>query len=167
MDFRIAHRFNCSAADWWRASKQPEFEAAVAAASNVTITKLSEERSGHVTRARLRVVPAKDLPPIVQKAVGAPRFSYVQELEETDDSFEQRWKVLPDVLADKINVSGTLRVTDVPGGCERVIAGRIEVRVMLVGGTIEKGVVEELQAGYDRSAADIGKILPGLLGGNA
>jgi hypothetical protein len=165
MEFRIAHRFSCSAADWWRASKTPEFEAAVAAASSVTITQLSLETAGGVTRTRARVVPAKELPAVVQKAVGAERFSYVQESEEAEGSFEQRWKVLPDVLPEKISCSGTLRVSDVPGGCERVIAGRIEVRVMLVGGTIEKGVVAELQSGYDRSAADLALVLPRILGG--
>jgi hypothetical protein len=167
MDFRIAHRFPGSALAWWGASKHPDFEAVVAHASDVTMTLLSDETVDGVRRQRVRVVPRKDLPALVQKAVGAPRFSYVQETEERVGEPTLRWKVLPEVLADKIRCAGTLRLVDVAGGCERVVEGSVEVRVSLVGGTIEKAVIEELRAGYDRSAQALLPVLARLTAGGA
>ncbi len=163
MDFRITHRFPCAPDAWWRASKHPDFEAAVARASEVDITPLSSETLNGVRRSRSRVVPRKELPALAQKALGSSRFTYVQETEERDGELLLRWKVLPDVMADKIACGGTLRVVAAPGGCERVIEGQVNVKVMLVGGTIEKAVVEQLQQGYDRAADTLRPVLARLV----
>jgi hypothetical protein len=165
MDFRITHRFPGSAQAWWGACKHPDFEAVIAHASDVTMTLVSDETVEGVRRQRVRVVPRKELPALVQKAVGASRFSYVQETEERVGETSLRWKVLPEVLADKIRCAGTLRLTDVPGGCERTVEGSMEVRVTLVGGTIEKAVFDELRQGDDRSAVALLPVLARLTAG--
>jgi hypothetical protein len=165
MDFRITHRFPGSAQAWWSVCKHPDFEAVIAQASDVTMTLLSDETRDGVRRQRVRVVPRKELPALVQKAIGAPRFSYVQETEERAGESSLRWTVLPELLADKIRCAGTLRLVDVPGGCERTVEGTVEVRVTLVGGTIEKAVIDELRQGYDRSAVALLPVLARLTAG--
>ena len=165
MDFRITHRFPGSAQAWWGACKHPDFEAVIAQASDVTMTLLSDETTNGVRRQRVRVVPRKELPALVQKAIGAPRFSYVQETEEGTGETSLRWRVVPELLADKIRCAGTLRLADVAGGCERTVEGSVEVRVTLVGGTIEKAVIDELRQGYDRSAVALLPVLARLSGG--
>ncbi|MEN9785216.1 MAG: hypothetical protein RLZZ299_480 [Pseudomonadota bacterium] len=153
MRFRIAHTFPCPAATYWDVSNRPEVEAALAAAAEVTTEALGTEVRGDTRVSRTRVRPNRPLPPLVQKALGAERFSYVQESVHDDSRRATRWSVLPDVLGERITCGGTAQVRDLPDGrCERVIEGEIQVRVTLVGGAIEKAVVEELERSYGRGA---------------
>ncbi len=158
MKFRIVHTFPCAAATYREVSDRPDVEAALAAAADVTMEPLGTEQRGATRITRTRVRPNRPLPPLVQKALGADRFSYVQETTRDDATLATRWAVLPDVLADRITCGGTASVRDLPGGrCERVIEGEISVRVTLVGGTIEKAVVEELERSYARGAEVISR----------
>lgn len=158
MKFRIAHSFPCTPSTWWEIAHRPDVEAALAAAAEVTLEPLAaagpDAASHGATRvSRIRVRPHRPLPPLVQKALGAERFSYVQESAHDDARHTTRWTVLPEVLGDRIACSGTASVRELPGGrCERVIEGEITVRVALVGGAIEKAVVDELERSYGRGA---------------
>jgi hypothetical protein len=105
-----------------------------------------------VAFTRTRVSPRKELPLLAQKALGAARFTYVQENETNDGTMTTTWRVIPDVLSDKVKCSGVSRVVDVPGGCERIIEGELTVSIPFVGGTIEKHVMEQLERSYARGA---------------
>lgn len=50
-------------------------------------------------------------------------------------------------------------VVAVDGGCERIMEGRVDVDIFLVGGQIEKHILRELQGGYDRAAAIMTRML--------
>jgi hypothetical protein len=152
MKLRIAHRFSCSASDYWSATRGPAYEAELAAKADVDLERLGTESRGTSVIERVRVKPRRELPPLAAKAVGASRLSYVQETESDDAQRTTRWKVTPDVLPGKVRCEGTSRVVDVPGGCERVLEGEITVSIPLVGSTIEKHVVEQLEASYERTA---------------
>ena len=96
--------------------------------------------------------PRKELPALVQKAIGQPRLSYVQEIEEDAATLSTRWKVIPDFLTEKVKCSGTSRIVPAAGGCDRIIEGAIDVAIPLIGGTIEKQIVEQISRSYDKAA---------------
>jgi hypothetical protein len=152
MKLRIAHRFSCSARDYWNATRGPDFEAALSAGSEVDIEPLGVEERGGRRVERARVKPRRELPAVAAKAVGASRLSWVQETEFDDAALATRWSVTPDVLPGKVRCEGSSRVVDVPGGCERVIEGEIAVSIPFIGGTVEKHVMEQLEGSYDRAA---------------
>ena len=159
MEFRIAHRFPCSPQTYWDASHDPEYERR--SRGDDVDTELIETREiGSVTFERRRVSPRRPLPPLMAKAIGRDRLSYVQEVHFDNSKHSSVWKVLSDVLPDKVRCSGTSRVVATPDGCERVIEGTIEVDVFIVGGAIEKHILEQLQRGYDNAAAMLTAILP-------
>jgi hypothetical protein len=164
MKLRIAHRFPCSARDFWNATRGPDYEAALTAGSEVDLEALGvEERAGHRVE-RVRVKPRRELPAVAAKAVGSARLSWVQETEFDDAALGTRWRVTPDVLPGKVRCEGTSRIVDVPGGCERIIEGEIAVAIPLIGGTVEKHVLEQLQSSYDRAADLTRTFLAGRVG---
>lgn len=158
MDFRIAHRFPCTPQAYWDMTRNPAYEREVQGADTASeLLELKDE--GAQTFERRRIAPAKPLPAVMAKAVGRDRLSWVQEVTSDNTAFTTRWKVVSDVLTDKVRCAGTSRVVAAPGGCERVIEGTIDVSVFMVGGTIEKHIAAELQQGYDRAAAALTRLL--------
>jgi hypothetical protein len=147
MEFSVVQRFRCSPAEYWSRSTGPEFEKALAAASEVELQAL--EPRGSVQRAR--VTQIGELPAVAQKALGARRFCYVQEVEANDAAFSTRWSIVPEVMADRVTCDGTTEIRATAGGCERVVRGNISVRIPLVGGSIERFIGETVERGYQQA----------------
>lgn len=152
MELRLAHRFPCDPATYWEATRDPAFEQKVRDEAEVDYAPLTEQVNGDRTFTRARVSPRKELPPLVQKALGQARLSYVQEIDADNAAYTTRWKVVSDFLTDKISCGGTSRVVAAAGGCERIIEGQITVSLPIVGGTIEKQIVGEISRSYERAA---------------
>jgi len=62
------------------------------------------------------------------------------------------WKVIPSVMSDKVISEGTFHVRPAGSGCERVVDGNIEVRIMLIGGKVEQAIIQDVQAAYEMAA---------------
>lgn len=152
MRIHVAHRFPVTPRAYWEATRDEALEARMADAGEVDFTHLERTVEGAVTRDRIRVTPRKELPAVAQRALGTPRFTYVQIVDSDDSTMTTSWKVVTDVLSDKVTCGGTSRVVPAPEGCERVIEGEIKVAIPLVGGAIEKVVLEQLSRSYDRAA---------------
>lgn len=159
MDFRIAHRFPCSPQAYWETTRHPVYEKSLQS-DDMDAEVLDRREDGDILTERMRMSPKKPLPPLLAKAIGRDRLSYVQEVAFNNAQLTTTWKVLSDVLSDKVKCSGTSRVVTLPEGCERIIEGSIEVSVFMVGGAIEKHILGELERGYDRAAALITSLLP-------
>lgn len=153
MQFRIAHRFPCTPDRFWALIREPGYEADLQKESSMDITVLQrEDRGGHLLE-RFKLVSRTPLPALVQRAAGVDRISYEQELDSDHATKVITWKVKTLFLTDKVKCGGTSKVIPAPGGgCERVLEGEITVAVPLVGGQIEKQIVEQLQSSYDKAA---------------
>ncbi len=151
MDFTVVQRFRCTPDEYWARSRGVEFDRALALASQVEFEPL--ERRGNVERSR--VTQIGELPAVAQKALGARKFQYVQEVEEREAEHATHWNILPDVMADRVICSGTTKIRASAEGCERVVSGTITVKIPLVGGTIERYIGETVQTGYQRAESTI------------
>jgi hypothetical protein len=152
MEIRIAHRFPVAPRAYWEGTRGPELEAEMAREGEVDMQVLERRRTPPTAFDRVRVSPRKELPALAQKALGVARLSYVQEITANDDTMTTTWRVVPDVLPDKVRCGGTSRVVPAPGGCERIIEGEIKVSIPLVGGAVEKIVLEQIERSYERAA---------------
>jgi hypothetical protein len=161
MQFRIAHRFGVAPRVYWDETRDPALDQQMAEAGEIDVHVLERRREGSHVHDRLRVSPRKELPSVAQRALGTARFSYVQVVDSDDDHMTTVWQVLPDVLAEKVTCRGTSRVVDAPGGCERIIDGEIKVAIPLVGGSIEKVVLDQLEKSYERASEVIRRHLAG------
>lgn len=152
MLIRISHTFPVSPRAYWDGTRAPELDAKIAAASEVDVDPIERRRDGPLSYEALRLSPRKELPALAQRALGTSRFSYVQIVEGNDDTMTTTWKVVTDVIPDKVQCSGTSRVIPAGDGCERIIEGEIKVSIPLVGGVIEKVVLEQLERSYERAS---------------
>ena len=161
MQIRISHSFPVPPRTYWDGTREPELDEKIAEASDIDVTVIERRRDGARTHDELRVSPRKELPALAQRALGAKRFSYVQVVDSDDDTMTTAWQVLMDVIPDKVSCAGTSRVVATAEGCERIIEGEIKVSIPLVGGAIERVVLEQLERSYDRAAEVIRRHLLG------
>lgn len=161
MQIRISHRFPVPPRAYWDGTREPALDEKIASASDIDVVVIERRRNGPLSHDELRVSPRKELPALAQRALGTSRFSYVQIVDGDDDTMTTSWKVLMDVIPDKVSCAGTSRVVPTADGCERIIEGEIKVSIPLVGGAIERVVLEQLERSYDRAAEVIRRHLLG------
>lgn len=153
----MVQRFACTPELYWQRSGASEFEAALAAAAGVEV----EPMPPRGRTQRTRVTQNQPLPPVAQRALGVERFRYVQEVERDDARLSTTWAIVPDVFSERVSCRGESRVSAAEGGCERVIAGKIDVRVALVGGSIERHIAEQVRRGYANAEPVIRRLVEG------
>ncbi|MDP2307494.1 MAG: DUF2505 domain-containing protein [Pseudomonadota bacterium] len=161
MQIRISHHFPVSPREYWEGTRGSDFDEKIASAGEIDVVVVQRRRDGSRTYDELRMSPRKELPALAQRALGTSRFSYVQVVEGDDDTMTTSWKVLSDVIPDKVRCAGTSRVIPAPGGCERIIEGEIKVSIPLLGSAIEKVVLEQLERSYERASEVIRRHLAG------
>lgn len=148
MDFSVTQRFRCSPETYWSRSRGPEFDAAIASAAAVHAQMLESKVEGSKLFERILVTHIEPMTTVAQKAFGATHLKYTQEIETTDATHSTKWKIIPSFFTDRVTCKGDSVVRATPTGCERVIKGSIEVRVMLVGGVIEKQIADQISRSY-------------------
>ena len=62
------------------------------------------------------------------------------------------WTVRSEKLGERFRASGEYKMSDIEGGCKRIVRGEVSFDFPVVGGRIEKMIASELQAAYDRTA---------------
>ena len=102
---------------------------------------------------KVRVTPPQKGPDIVRKLVkGTMAYEEIGAWTASDGVY--RFKTITSVMAEKIKIGGVIRVE--PSGDKKIVRHadmEIEVKVMLVGGSIEKFLAEEIKSNYDVGAA--------------
>ena len=153
MRFELRHALPRSPEVAWAAMFGEKYEAAVSESGSLTRVVLDEGPRGALFFRRTRITSAQKLPGAMAAAIGQDQLTYVLEETRNDAGFTLDWRVIPAVMADKVKAAGTYTLVPAAGGCERLVRGEIVVSIPLLGGKIEKGIGDELQASYERSAA--------------
>ena len=101
--------------------------------------------------------PKVDLPKPIQKLVGG-NFGYEETGTFNPSTKTWTWKMRPNAMADKMSMSGTVRVEDAGGGkCRRIAEITIEAKIFGVGKMIEKTSEKEMTDGWNDSAVAMNK----------
>lgn len=114
---------------------------------------LSRDTSGPSWTMKNRIMPQDNMPGFVKKIVGGG-FFYEETVTHQQGSDTVRGSMSPNVMSDKLKMGYTMRLR--PAGdsaCIRVMEWEVEVKIMLVGGQIEKFAAGEIERGTDSSAA--------------
>lgn len=152
MHLSMTQRFACTPDALMSVLDDPSFDARMAAATGVAreILERREDASGLYVRSR--VIANKEIPAVMAKAIGADRISYDQESRRAPGSFDIAWTIIPMVLANKFEGSGTTTLRATKDGCERIIEGELSVKVPLVGKQMESKLVDNVKESYERAA---------------
>jgi Protein of unknown function (DUF2505) len=113
---------------------------------------LSQEDKPDTITRKLYLNPAKmDLPGPIAKVVGD--LSWVEEGTYDKKTKRYRFKVTPGSNAEKTRIEGEIWCEDRgPKKVERVAKAIVEVKIFMVGGLIEKRILDDMKKSYDAAA---------------
>ncbi|MBK6921982.1 MAG: DUF2505 domain-containing protein [Deltaproteobacteria bacterium] len=157
MKYTIEDTFDVSAAHYWSVFFSDEFNRELWPALDITCEPLSLERTGEgdalEIRREQRLTPRREVPAIIQKFVKGG-FSYVEKNHFKARENLMRTVTVPSFMAEKIQTHGTYRLEPLgESRVKRVWEGTLECSIALIGGKIEKLLVDEVRESY-RKATD-------------
>jgi hypothetical protein len=155
MRFEIRHRFDCTPERLWDLVLDEGYQAAIDQRAALNREVLESRATPDGRFHRIRFVPERSLPSAMQKVLGTERLSYVQEQTWRARDHSMRWRVILDAqaVASRFKSGGDFKIQARAGDtCERVVAGEVSIAVPIMGGRMEKKIIDELTASYQRAA---------------
>ncbi|MEM9453630.1 MAG: DUF2505 domain-containing protein [Myxococcota bacterium] len=155
MEYRIEDTFDVSAERYWEMFFSEEYNSALWPALDIGWELLSFERSGEGPQTRIhreqRLTPNREVPKLISKFVSGA-ITYVEKNDFVAADNAMKSVTIPGFAADRINTVGTYRVEPLGDAkCKRVWDGVCECRIPLIGGKVEKMLVEEVHESYRRT----------------
>jgi hypothetical protein len=157
MEYRIEDDFDVSAERYWEVFFSEDYNAALFPALDIDWQLISLDRQGEgkdlVIRRKQRLTPRREVPAIVAKFVKGA-ITYVEDNVYTAAKSSMTTVTTPNFAADRIDNHGTYRIEALgPAKCRRIWEAVCVCKVPLVGGKVEKILVEEVRESYRRATA--------------
>jgi hypothetical protein len=160
MKIDVRHSLPCSTARFWSLDWDDGFDEMLRRHTSVRRELLAESVDGPVRIRRIRLTADRELPGPVAAALGSRTLTYEQENRFDATRGEMRWTVLPGPLGVRLKASGRFRAEDDgPEATVMRVDGEILVAIPLLGGTVERLVVAEIEKSYARLAETVREAL--------
>jgi hypothetical protein len=153
MKLQIEHTFGVTPAEYAAFYFDEGFSEDLCAAVKLGRTLLRLDRTPTRLIRHVRCEPVREVPAPLAKLMDGHRFHYVEELDFDLETLRGRWRVVPSLIPDKVDASGTHDFEDAGGKTRRVVRGEVKVSVFGIGGLVERFVIGEVQKSYDDAAA--------------
>lgn len=155
MNFTIEHTFkNIALSDYESKVFMSEvFNEAIKGVAGLRSREVQERKevNGKLFR-KIRMQPERDLPAVLKKLVSGDLIT-TEESWFDPKTHSVEWTNKLSVLSDKVKLNGRVEMTEVPGGVKRKLTGTIDVSIFGVGKLVEKAVIDDLTATYEKIAA--------------
>ena len=162
MRFEISQEFRHEARPVDEAYTEPALYPTLVGLPNLgDMRVLSHERDGDTARLRIHCKFVREFSPAVAAAIDPSTLSWVQESVHVLASGTSTFRFVPDNYADRFSASGGTRIVSTGGGSVRTLSGEVKVRAPLVGGRVEKAIVEGLEEYLHAEAALVDRFLDG------
>ncbi len=165
MNFEIEQRVPASPAAVAEALVDEDFIAATVDLPKVGGAQLlDQQRDGTRVYQRIRYRFTGELASAVKKVVDPERLTWVEESDHDLATHRSEHTIVPDHYADRLQASYRARL-DEDGGSDhtrRVVSGAVKVRMLLVGGRVEKAIISGLE---EYAAAEAQLLTRWLAGG--
>jgi hypothetical protein len=109
------------------------------------MTVLGHQRDGDHASLRIHVRFVREFSAAVAAAIDPSKLSWVQESMHDLGALTTTFRFLPDNYADRFSASGRTVSVDRGEGARRTLSGEVAVRAPLVGGRVERAIVEGLE----------------------
>ena len=123
------------------------------------IRVISHERTGDAARMSIHCTFVREFSPVVAAAIDPSKLSWVQESVHDLAAGTTTFRFLPDNYADRFSASGRTKIVPRDGGAVRTLTGEVKVKAPLVGGRVEKAIVEGLEEYLVAEAALVDQFL--------
>ncbi|MEM6996067.1 MAG: DUF2505 family protein [Myxococcota bacterium] len=157
MDYRIEDEFEVTATRYWEVFFTEEYNKAMFETLDIGWELLSLERRGEgdalVIERTQRLTPRREVPGFLAKFV-ADKIAYTEHNVFTASKNEMKTVTTPSFMAEKIKTEGLYRLQ--PVGDTKVLRiweGLAVAKIPLLGGRVEKHLVEEIRESYRNATA--------------
>ena len=120
---------------------------------------VSQSKEGDVVTIALRYRYVGDLPGGAGRFVKADKISWVQTSRFDLGACTEAITIQPDNYADRFQACADATVTTDADGSTRRVGGEVRIRLPLVGGKVERAIVEGLVEHLDQEAKAIAALL--------
>lgn len=160
MRFEINQEFRHGARAVDEAYTEPDLYPTLVGLPNLgDMVVLSHERDGDTARLRVHVKFVREFSPAVAAAIDPSKLSWVQESSHDLAAGTTSFVFVPDNYADRFSAGGSTRIVSKGDGSVRTLSGEVKVRAPLVGGRVEKAIVEGLEEYLAAEAALVDRFL--------
>jgi hypothetical protein len=122
-------------------------------------TVVDHRVDGDIVELALQYRFTGDLSSAVRAVVDPARLTWVERTRHDLASGTATFALQPDHYTDRLRCTGTVRITADADGSRRVIEGDLKVKVTLVGGTVERTLVADLQGHLRQETAIVERFL--------
>ena len=151
MEFDITQHYEAPAPAVMEVFTDPSFYEAMGAVAPLSAPELIPDDDPD--RVQLRYAYLGDLPRGAGKFVAADKLTWIQDSRIDREARVERISILPDNYPDRFDARITVEYRDAAGGTDRRIHGELHVRVALVGGRVERAIVDGMRETLDAQAA--------------
>lgn len=152
MHFKFEHEFDLDAASYWDLFFSEDYNKDLYAELKMKDRKVLEQKEeGGVLRRTVKLVPGKEVPAIFKSIVSD--MSYTEKNVYRKERSEMEVVVEPALMKDKFDLRAVYSVK--PLGDKKVrrtFEGDVNIKIMLIGGKMEKYMVDELRESYETAA---------------
>jgi len=152
MQFRFVHDFDVEPPQFWEMFFSEAFETELFRGLKMRSWKVTDRRDeGAKLHRTVKLEPAMAVPSWASSVVKETGYTEIDVFLKSESKMNVQ--IEPAVMRDRFQLSGVFAVTPLgPGRCRREFAGEIKVSIPILGGKIEKFMVDQIRDGYDQAA---------------
>lgn len=154
MNFNFAHDFDIDVANYWKIFLSPEFSKEMFADLKMKKYEVVKREDDGKRFHRVQVLePSTPIPGFLQSIVKSTGYTEIDNLDWATNVMDV--VIETQMFKDRFSMGGKYAVTPLDGGkrCRREFKGEVKVSIPLVGGRIEKYMMEQLRDSYELAAA--------------
>ncbi len=153
MNFTFSHDFDIDPESFWKMFFSEAYEAELFRRLKMrTFTVLERREEGNSLWRKVKLEPEGDVPAWASSVVRDTGYTEHDHLHR--DRSVMDVTIEPAMMKERFHLTGIFKVTPLgPGRCRREFSGEIRISVPLLGGKIEKFMVDKMREGYDTAAA--------------
>jgi hypothetical protein len=152
MNFSFTHEFDVAPQGFWDLFFSPPYEEELYKRLKMrTRTVLEHKDDGATIRRTQRMEPQLAVPSWATSVIKDTGYTEYDVMHKATSKMEVR--IEPAMMKERFHMHSTFTVTPLgTGRCRREFAGEIKISVPLLGGKIEKLMIEQLREAYDTAA---------------
>lgn len=146
MRFEIEQNFPVDADQVMDLYTDPAFYEADTDLGRIAVDEvLSRTEKGHLVELRIRYRFVADLPAAARAILDPARLTWVEGTRLDRATGSAEISITPDHYADRLQASARARFGDAGDGSTRTVSGDVKVRALLVGGQVERTIVDGMR----------------------
>jgi hypothetical protein len=153
MHFSFVHDFDIDVAGYWKIFLSPEFNKDMFAELRMKDYKVVKQEDDGKHFHRIQTLePTTPIPGFLQSIVKSTGYTEHDDLDWSTNVMKV--KIETAMFKDRFRMAGDYMVTPLDGGkrCKREFRGEVKVSMALIGGRIEKYMMEQIRDSYDIAA---------------